>query len=284
MDSLNSIGKQIYKYRNHIFFASAVGIGLSLYWLNDESNNNTCSSSQINNKQESVTLTVSEKKKISDHAQIMQTLRKQFETAGNFLLPTLKKKIINIIDINTAIKQIKELRVKELRFKAQNSSSTKDPSADSITSEQELLQYQEEEYMLWVDVKNATFTLAIVNLYAISLLCTLLRIQLALLGREFLQNPLGNFQKDHFSKVIEETFSNLFSEGIVSLSNIISPIVNRVLLPYDVKTNVRFEYIELKTILLSVQIEVDSQISLKTLIQKIILRKKIHNILNTLFE
>ena len=93
-------------------------------------------------------------------SRLLLRIRKQYETALQQFMPTLKSKIKEVVDINGTVRQIKELRASAL-------------PEDS----------RELEVQLWEEIKVSSLTLLLVTCYMTCALCTLLKLQLYILAK-----------------------------------------------------------------------------------------------------
>jgi hypothetical protein len=195
--------------------------------------------------------------KSAHRSRILLRIRKQFDLACRSFLPTLKKKIMDAIDINHTIRQIKELRANMLK------NANNDPNnANSL---------QEAENELWENVKVCSFAQLLMTLYLLSGICTLLRIQLHVLARSFLNkseniSPANgssssgpSYENDFdsnaidgemFKYLVEGTYKQLFSKGLRSFAAIIMERVKEDMQNWRVHDKVNVDYDELRSLFL----------------------------------
>jgi hypothetical protein len=190
----------------------------------------------------------------AQRSRLLLRIRKQYDIACKSFLPTLRKKILETIDINHTIKQIKELR-----SQVQNSNNPND------------LQLNDAENQLWEDVKISSFSTLFLTIYMVSALTTLLKIQLHVLARSFLHKTdsnssnstssdtthsetsknddnlsSGNFDNEMFIMFVEGVYRQLFSNGISFFSNIVTEQVKEDMQEWIVKDKVKVEFEEVK--------------------------------------
>lgn len=144
-------------------------------------------------------LSSSHQSKLCNRSRIIWKIRKQYDSAINKLLITFKLKIIELIDIQSTVRNIKELRSK---YKNTNTSSSN------------LKTYEELEDQLWNEIKISTFTILFVISYVLPAICILLKIQLYILARSLL---LQLNDTDDISQVslLDTDMFRLFVEGNV---------------------------------------------------------------------
>jgi hypothetical protein len=201
-------------------------------------------------------------RKGNNRSRLLLRVRRQFDSACKHFLPTLRKKIFDLIDINTTVRQIKELR----------------NTSNGLTHGQ--LQVDAES-QLWEDVKISAFTMHFVTMYMLAAVCTLLKIQLHILARSIALSAshkshvaaasstiMGNqhssnsyldyesgydedalsMDNEMFRELIEGTYRHLFNKGLKSLATVIREIVIRDLADWTVKDKVKVEYEEVSEI------------------------------------
>jgi len=152
--------------------------------------------------------------------------RKQFETASKQFLTTLRHKIIEEVDVISAVRQIKEVR-------ASGSSDSK-----------------EAEARLWEDIKIGSFTLLYVTIYMSSVLSVLLKVQMHQLAKHSHTSSHDginhNWENDSelFRTLIEISYKNLFGAGLVKLVSLIRDSLTEEMTEWTVRDKLSISYNE----------------------------------------
>lgn len=223
-------------------------------------------------------------RKGNNRSRLLLRVRRQFDSACKHFLPTLRKKIFDLIDINTIVRQIKELR----------------NTNNGLVNGQ---QHVDAESQLWEDVKISAFTMHFVTMYMLAAVCTLLKIQLHILARSIAlsvsqKNPMasssvsssvGNnayldydagydedalsMDNEMFRELIEGTYRHLFNKGLKSLSAMIREIVIRDLADWTVKDKVKVEFEEISDIVKHIRSHVEKDFP--RLVKMMFIRKSI---------
>ena len=200
--TIQSIGGFVNRNRNKLLVASVVAIGVTLYLnyngetVEDEDKHDP----QLETVQRLRLANESNSMKAANRTKLLFKIRRQFDTSVNQFIPTLRVKIVEVIDINGTVRHIKELRAK------------------ATTNKEEL------ETRLWTEIKDSSFAMLIVTSYMLSAVCVLLRIQLHILARS-LQKSYNNNQlfpqdddiqlnSDTFRGLIEGTYKHLYGNGL----------------------------------------------------------------------
>ncbi len=200
-------------------------------------------------------------RKGNNRSRLLLRVRRQFDSACKHFLPTLRKKIFDLIDINSTVRQIKELR--------NVSTSGQQPDAES---------------QLWENVKISAFTMHFVTMYMLAAVCTLLKIQLHILARSIalsvsqktqmaaVSSNSGNHYLDYdagydedalsmdnemFRELIEGTYRHLFNRGLKALATMIREIIIRDLADWTVKDKVKVDFEEVADIIKHVRVSIE---------------------------
>lgn len=249
--ALQSIGGFVDRNRTKIIVASVVAVGVTLYLhysgeLEEPPKENA---ELVEDRSTSLRL-LSETRttKAANRSRLLLRMRKQFDQTASQFLPTLRIKIVAVVDISGTVKHIKELR-------------------RNATSNQEEL-----EVRLWGEIKNASFTMLLVTAYMLSAVCTLLKIQLHILARS-LQQTLEQedaevqLNSDMFRALIEGTYKQLFGSGLRTFTDLVKKRVEADLADWTVKQKLHVEFDELLEVLNTVRInlEADMEGMIKTI-------------------
>jgi hypothetical protein len=222
--------------------------------------------------------------KPANQPRMLRRLRKQYEIALRQFLPTLRIRILEVVDVSSAIKRIKELR---------SSSTENEDSARQI------------EEILWDDIKESSFTLLYVTAYMVSAICVLLRVQLHILGRSlhdsmerthsasprdietggsFASTSAGNHANnynldddepfgddDTCRLLIEGTYKHLFGAGLQAFADLVKQAVSQSFAGWNVRDKLTVEYSELVYAMSQVRRYIEGDVP--SIVRMIMLRK-----------
>lgn len=269
-DQNNSImketGKYLWKHRNKIALGGVVcaaGIALYTYYnttSNDkekeekeEQNRRFLLSELENNGRENLY----NSNKPANRSRMLLKIRKQFDFAIRQFLPTMRNRIIEVVDVSSAIRKIKELRIAN-----NNISISSEDSCSMILT----------EAILWDEIKVSSLTLLFVSAYMVSAVTVLLRVQLHILGKSMQNvmesqtlNDINNMNKninhntndsmynnnsndineDIFKILIDGTYMHIFSTGLQSLSELIKNKITEHFSEWSVRDKLSVTYHEL---------------------------------------
>jgi hypothetical protein len=154
--------------------------------------------------------------KPGNRSRMLLKIRKQFDFAIKQFLPTIRTKILEVVDVSSSIRKIKELRSAN-----NNMSINSDDSISTIMTES----------MLWDEIKVSSLTLVYVSAYMVSAVTVLLRVQLHILGKSMesvLESQLnsdnesiGMRDDDVFKILIEGTYKHIFGKGLTALTELV---------------------------------------------------------------
>jgi Peroxin-3 len=261
---LNRTGKYLWKHRGKIAVGGALcAAGLAFYGYYSMSNNSKESDeekflmSEVKRESQST-------RKPGDRSRMLLRIRKQFDFAIKQFLPTMRTKILEVVDVSSAIRKIKELRT---------ANSEKNPEDDDES------QSAMAEAALWDEIKVSSLTLLYVSAYMVSAVTILLRIQLHILGKSMESVAGSQFPDDRnfgddddvFKVLIEGTYKHIFGPGLKALTEYVRPRVAECFAEWAVRDKLTVGYEELLRVLIEVHrnIERDST----SLAKMIMLRK-----------
>ena len=261
--TIQSIGGFVNRNRNKLLVASVVAIGVTLYLnyngetVEDEDKHDP----QLETVQRLRLANESNSMKAANRTKLLFKIRRQFDTSVNQFIPTLRVKIVEVIDINGTVRHIKELRAK------------------ATTNKEEL------ETRLWTEIKDSSFAMLIVTSYMLSAVCVLLRIQLHILARS-LQKSYNNNQlfpqdddiqlnSDTFRGLIEGTYKHLYGNGLKLFSDMIKTQISLVLKNWTVKDKLHVSYDELIEVISIIRRNIENDLSL--VIKTIFIRKSFNS-------
>ena len=260
--TIQSIGGFVNRNRNKLLVASVVAIGVTLYLnyngetVEDEDKHDP----QLETVQRLRLANETNSMKASNRTKLLFKIRRQFDTSVNQFIPTLRVKIVDVIDINGTVRHIKELRAK------------------ATTNKEEL------ETRLWTEIKDSSFAMLIVTSYMLSAVCVLLRIQLHILARS-LQKSYNNqlfpqdddiqLNSDTFRGLIEGTYKHLYGNGLKLFSDMIKSQISLVLKNWTVKDKLHVSYDELIEVISIIRRNIENDLSL--VIKTIFIRKSFNS-------
>lgn len=252
--TLQSIGGFINRNRTKIAVATVIAVGVTLY-LTYNSEPEQIEEAEAQEFRPLQVGNESKAKKAANRTRLLFKARRQFDTSASQFLPTLRTKIIEVIDINGTVKHIKELRARATNNK------------------------DELEARLWAEIKDASFALLIVTAYMLAAVCTLLRIQLHILARTMHQSYMAEgedsdvqLNSEMFRMLIEGTYKHLFSTGLKSFAERVKSQIGVSLADWTVKDKLHVDYEEVVQALGAVRQALEADMS--ELIRTIFIRKR----------
>lgn len=253
--------------RGKLIIAAVIAIGsaaLLHYNYNSTSVSESLLETHSHLVNEVTTVNVNDKK-LPDHLSISPSslrskmlirARKQFESASRQFLMTLRLKIIEEVDVISAVRQIKEIRAKSGNI-----------AADSK---------KEMESKLWEDIKIGSFTLLYVTIYMSSTLAVLLKVQMHLLAKHAHSSPphLGqcnananatdqDWEKESnlFRILVEGTYTNLFGTGLVKLVSFIREILTTEMCDWTVRDKLSVGFNDTVQLMTSIREKIEHEIN-----------------------
>ncbi len=265
---LKNVGGFLHKNRNKLVIASIIAISVAVvvhYNSSSTEDNLILNSEEIVNENISSNddeLIEREKpnRKMSpvNRSRLLLRIRRQFDIASQHFMPTLRIKIIEVVDINGTVRQIKELRSKS------NENS------------------RQLEAQLWEEIKISSFTMLFVTAYMLSAVCVMLRVQLHVLARsayhgssssgQFNEDLEVQLDNDMFKALVEATYKQMFGSGLRTFAALVKSRVSADLRHWTVQEKLSVEFGDLlETVsLVRRNIEVD----LAATVQTIFIRKR----------
>ena len=160
-------------------------------------------------------------------SRLLLRVRRHFDYAGKHFFPTLRLKIVETVDIANAIQQIKQVRLGGLSDKASKST----------------------EANLWDQVKVSSFVLLFTVAYSVSVVATVLRVQLHILARNAAtyndENGADTSPSETELKyLIDSTFRYIFNDGLENLTKILRVKVEHALVDWTVREKVSVQFVE----------------------------------------
>lgn len=252
--TLQCVGGFLNKNRTKIIVASVVAVGVAVYMnYNSDPEEQADDNAVIENRTQPIRLlSETRSNKAANRSRLLLKMKSQFDQTANQFLPTLRVKIVEVVDISGTVRHIKELR-------------------RNATSNQEDL-----EARLWSEIKNASFAMLLVTAYMLSAVCTLLKIQLHILARSLehtLEQEDGEMQlnSSKFRALIEGTYRQLFGSGLRTFTDMVKSRVEKDLAGWSVKEKLHVEFDELHEMLTSVRINLEAD--MEGMIKTIFIRK-----------
>ena len=255
--TLQTLGGFISRNRTKIAVASVIAIGVTLYLAYTAEPEAEGQRERVEDEERAPTLKFSDESSISVAASRKRLLFKasrQFDTTASQFLPTLRVKVVEVIDINGTVKHIKDLRAK------------------ATTDKDEL------ETKLWTEIKNSSFSMLVVSAYMLCAVCTLLRIQLHILGRSLHKKYEADGKEEDlqldgekFRLLIEGTYKHLFGAGLRALTERVKSVVATSMAEWSVKEKLHVEHDEIVLMFALIRHHLESDMS--DLISAIFIRK-----------
>ena len=245
--SFQGFQQYLWKHRGKVALAAAAVVATGVFistatWSNTENNNKEKQTNQIASPIDESKLEQSMRKKLL-------LIRQQLETSSSQILPTLRLKITQVVDVLQTIKLIKELRLNN-----KNNSITNNTNTTTDMNENDL----------WEEIKVLSFTLWFVSIYLTCAISILLRIQLFLLA----QSDHINLNIDQLNNIISRTYTHIFDYGIQHITDLTRAYVSKQLIDWTVRENTSVTYEELNGFVNKVRhyIEVECKDLITTLI------------------
>ena len=226
-------GRYLWRHRDKIAVGGAVcAAGLVIYY--------SLSKKSTENEDEKKILAEVKRRRPGDRSRMLLRIRKQFDFAIRQFLPTMHTRILEVVDVSSAIRKIKELRTAN----GESNRSSEDSSA-----------FMRTEALLWDEIKVSSLTLVYVSAYMVSAVTVLLRIQLHILGKsmESVLQSQSNVEEsesnlgadDVFKILIEGTYKHIFGTGLQALSDYVRPRVMECFAEWNVRDNLAVDFDDL---------------------------------------
>lgn len=239
--NISETGNFIWRHRSKVAIAAVLAIATAAYvhyststahaeMLQFHNGNDHDSTSEKERKRNHLQLSSTEKSKLLLRA------RRQYDAAIQYFLSTLKSKIVEVVDINSSVRQIKELR------------SSLASSTGSLNDTPSVL-----EAKLWDEIKIGSFCQLFVTSYMVSAVCVLLRVQMHILARstslftsssEELKDGEDSVSNSTFQSLVEGTYKHLFGSGLRNIASIIKQRISIELKDWTVDEKLNVEYAE----------------------------------------
>ena len=203
----------VWNNRAKIAATAVVAVGVTLYATYTTSSRPVyVRESSQNNKNEKNSI-----KPSMMRSRLLLRLRKMFEVNALKIFPTLNVCINKIVDIDSALRAIREFR----KLKKENSDSLEYTENNNPEAGND----DDKESFLWEELKIQAFTILYVTAYMLSVTCVLLRIQLHLLGRytkkkdisstnAFNTSADNSYDSINFEALIRNTYEYLLDAGL----------------------------------------------------------------------
>ena len=214
----------VWNNRAKIAATAVVAVGVTLYATYTTSNKPVYArGSSQDNKNEKNTI-----KPSMMRSRLLLRLRKMFEVNALKIFPTLNVCINKIVDIDSALRAIREFR----KHKKDNA----DGLAYTENNNPEAGNDDDKESFLWEELKIQAFTILYVTAYMLSITCVLLRIQLHLFGRytkkkdissinAFNTNSDNNYDSINFDVLMRNTYEYLLHTGLSNFAAKVRSVV-----------------------------------------------------------
>lgn len=228
--NMKSVRQYLWKHKGKVAAISAAVVATGIIvGIIVSRNNEQTKSEEEKDREEQERI---QKENISNKRMMQQLLfaKRQFDLSSKQILPTLRLKISEIVDVLHTIRQIKELRM-------QSGSEGRTSHASDV------------ENVLWEEIKVMSFVLWFVSIYSTCVLVPLLRVQIVMVKKHInkLQktassssslNNNDDLMADNFDPIMDRTYSHLLERGIHSLTDLVRTFVSRQLSEWTVKDTV----------------------------------------------
>jgi hypothetical protein len=194
-----------------------------------------------------------EQLRVADAFKRMARVRDEFDNALRMFIPTLHLKVVNVVDVVSTMRRLRELKLERGR----------DEGAGSDAAEEQL----------WDDIKVASFALLLVTAYMLCSLSVLLKIHLHLLSNPQYLSLAEGAEEGSWKKVLDGTYHHLFEQGVDSLYTLVHAVARDKLHGWRVKEKLQVDYSELTRIISEMRgvIEGDMTALLKDILIRIII-------------
>ena len=160
-------------------------------------------------------------------SRLLLRVRRHFDYAGKHFFPTLRLKIVETVDIANAIQQIKQVRLGGLSDQASKST----------------------EANLWDQIKVSSFVLLFTVAYSVSVVATVLRVQLHILARHatmYNHEDCTNTSpsETELKYLIDSTFRHIFNDGLKHLTEVLRVKVEHALVDWTVREKISVQFVE----------------------------------------
>ena len=159
-------------------------------------------------------------------SRLLLRVRRHFDFAGKHFFPTLRVKIIEVVDISNAIQQIKQIR----------GGGRADMTSKST------------EANLWEQIKISSFIMLFASAYSVSIVAIILRVQLHILARNatFYNEDEGNTSpsEQELKFLIDSTFKYVFGEGLKNLTDTLRTKISSALVDWTVREKISVKFVE----------------------------------------
>jgi hypothetical protein len=228
---VEAVGGFLYRHRTKVaagaLTLAAIGVCTVVYLSTasdkreDASMLEDSSGEEDNNKRTKIPSNLSNSDKASQMVRRLGRIHEQYEQSLQVFVPTLHLKIVNVVDVSSTIRRIKELRATRL----------------DVTGES--------EDHLWEEIKVSSFALVLVSGYMLCVVSVLLRVQLHMIDNPAYRTKVSARDDSIGKQLIEGTYAHLFDHGIEALYLKLRPIVAEKLVDWRVRDKLNTEYSEL---------------------------------------
>lgn len=160
-------------------------------------------------------------------SRLLLRVRRHFDFAGKHFFPTLRLKIVEVVDVAHAIQQIKQVRKGGLSDKESKST----------------------EANLWDQIKVSAFVILFTAAYSVSIVAIVLRVQLHILARNAAlynddDGTNSSPSEAELKYLIDSTFRYIFSDGLQKLTEALRTKVESALVDWTVREKTSVQFVE----------------------------------------
>ena len=211
---LEEVGGFLYRHRRKVAAGAvavvAIGACAALYFSLGSKDETLSAPQTIEDAARREESASARRSTLSQQLRRVARIHEQFEQTLQLFVPTLHIKVVSVVDVNSTIAKIKELRA-----------SRPESSVD--------------EDELWEEIKVNTFALVLVCAYSLCTLSVLLKIQLHIIAGSNFASQLTTSDGSNGRKVIEGTYAHFYDKGVEALYHRLPPIVRDKLVSWKVR-------------------------------------------------
>lgn len=245
---LDDTGKFLWKHKSKIIVGAAV-VGSIVWYYQSQSTDAIVEEDTNNNSpRRDRNLKYSSPKKGPQRQHLLQRADALYDFSLSCFLPTIRTRILEIVDTAECVRQLKELR-------AQRSISN---GAES---------------QLWQEIKVSSFTIFFTHIYVLAAVCLIIRVQMHIFIRYAGVNDEADPAPEFFQSLMSNTYSHILKSGLTGFASTVRSHVQLVLDDWSVESSLNISYQDVKEVLLNARRAFEDD-SMRPLLQELVLRKR----------
>lgn len=225
-----SVREFVSKHRAKVIGALVVGIGATAWVVYSSGPEGNANGSPVAVRRGTEDEDERRQSRVKKRAKILLLVRKQYNVYSMHFLPTLKLRIGEVVDVNNAVRKIKEIR--------SNNGKRTDASVDI-------------EAKLWNEIKVSSITILFVTVYMQSMVCTLLKILLHVVAAYTSEKEtngeledINEIDVELLEELIGTIFSKLYDAGLKNLTQLVRQGVAKEMEDWVVREKMEISYDE----------------------------------------